>query len=325
MSIVDEKANLQLLQQNSKVDMISTAPPLERQRENKNYNDNDNNNEEEEVGKTKMGYCQQENQRYQEDQLDEDRREPQEIIYKLQKPVGSLSYTSVKDFAYSEKDPLHYGITIGGDGNVDHGYANANGSFERDLPPWSTQYSGRSGVADHSTVGYTKGSSFEQDYDNDDDEDEDDGNDDDNYDNYDDILNKKAVALYSFDPENDNELKLTENQIVIINYKYGQGWLVAHDPETGDTGLIPEEYVEFIGDADDDLGEEYEEDGIHGEHGGAGITKSSNRIEDEARPFLPEILQDDIVDGNESDWVDEEEEEEEEEEKEIKMRNQEPC
>lgn len=86
---------------------------------------------------------------------------------------------------------------------------------------------------------------------------------------------QKLILLYSFIPENDNELALNENQVVIIHYQYGQGWLVAQDPQTGETGLIPEEYVELYSDAE----------------------------QEEVKPFLPEFLQEDM--GNESDWEDE--------------------
>ncbi|ODQ80118.1 hypothetical protein BABINDRAFT_16674, partial [Babjeviella inositovora NRRL Y-12698] len=55
-----------------------------------------------------------------------------------------------------------------------------------------------------------------------------------------------AVALYDFEPENANEIALTAGQIIYVSYRHGQGWLVAEDPATGENGLIPEEYVQFI-------------------------------------------------------------------------------
>ncbi|ODV71938.1 adaptor protein NBP2, partial [Cyberlindnera jadinii NRRL Y-1542] len=54
-----------------------------------------------------------------------------------------------------------------------------------------------------------------------------------------------AVALFDFTPENDNEIGLTMGQIVWINYRYGQGWLVAEDDQ-GEIGLVPEEYVQLL-------------------------------------------------------------------------------
>ncbi|EME46884.1 hypothetical protein DOTSEDRAFT_94498, partial [Dothistroma septosporum NZE10] len=55
-----------------------------------------------------------------------------------------------------------------------------------------------------------------------------------------------SLALYSFEPENDNELRLTEGQTVLVAYRHGQGWLVAENPETGEQGLIPEQYVRLL-------------------------------------------------------------------------------
>lgn len=59
-------------------------------------------------------------------------------------------------------------------------------------------------------------------------------------------MSGKAVALFDFTSENENELPLVEGQIVWVSYRHGQGWLVAQDPRTGDTGLIPEEYVRLF-------------------------------------------------------------------------------
>jgi hypothetical protein len=60
----------------------------------------------------------------------------------------------------------------------------------------------------------------------------------------DDEINGQAVALFDFTPENDNEIALRTGQVIWINYRYGQGWLVAEDGN-GDIGLIPEEYVQL--------------------------------------------------------------------------------
>lgn len=64
-------------------------------------------------------------------------------------------------------------------------------------------------------------------------------------------INQRAIALFDFDPENDNEVALTEGQIILISYRHGQGWLVAEDPNTGENGLVPEEYVQILSDSDD--------------------------------------------------------------------------
>lgn len=76
------------------------------------------------------------------------------------------------------------------------------------------------------------------------------------------IVNQRAVALYDFEPENDNELRLAEGDIVFISYKHGQGWLVAENESGSKTGLVPEEFVSYI----------QPEDG-------------ENEVENKARPF----------------------------------------
>lgn len=57
-----------------------------------------------------------------------------------------------------------------------------------------------------------------------------------------------SLALYDFAPENDNELELKEGQIIQVGYRHGQGWLVAMNIETGEQGLVPEEYVRLLSD-----------------------------------------------------------------------------
>ncbi|KAF9732491.1 hypothetical protein PMIN06_005669 [Paraphaeosphaeria minitans] len=61
-------------------------------------------------------------------------------------------------------------------------------------------------------------------------------------------MHGKAVALFDFERENDNELPLVEGQIILVSYRHGQGWLVAQDPKTGESGLVPEEYVRLLRD-----------------------------------------------------------------------------
>ncbi|KAK0384129.1 hypothetical protein NLU13_8218 [Sarocladium strictum] len=58
----------------------------------------------------------------------------------------------------------------------------------------------------------------------------------------------KAVALFDFVRENENELPLAEGQIIWVSYRHGQGWLVAEDPKTQESGLVPEEYVRLLRD-----------------------------------------------------------------------------
>jgi hypothetical protein len=56
-------------------------------------------------------------------------------------------------------------------------------------------------------------------------------------------MHGKAVALFDFQSEHENELPLKEGQIILVSYRHGQGWLVAEDPRTGESGLVPEEFV----------------------------------------------------------------------------------
>jgi hypothetical protein len=61
-------------------------------------------------------------------------------------------------------------------------------------------------------------------------------------------MHGKAVALFDFERENENELPLVEGQIIWVSYRHGQGWLVAEDPRTHESGLVPEEYVRLLRD-----------------------------------------------------------------------------
>ncbi|KAK9465129.1 hypothetical protein V1512DRAFT_266749 [Lipomyces arxii] len=62
----------------------------------------------------------------------------------------------------------------------------------------------------------------------------------------DDEIYGRAIALFDFSPENDNEVALREGQEIWISYRHGQGWLVAQDPVTNESGLVPEEYVHIF-------------------------------------------------------------------------------
>ncbi|KAL8920552.1 MAG: hypothetical protein Q9208_006174 [Pyrenodesmia sp. 3 TL-2023] len=66
-------------------------------------------------------------------------------------------------------------------------------------------------------------------------------------------MHGKAVALFDFTKENENELPLSEGQVIWVSYRHGQGWLVAEDPKTGDKGLVPEEYVRLVRDIEGGL------------------------------------------------------------------------
>lgn len=66
-------------------------------------------------------------------------------------------------------------------------------------------------------------------------------------------MHGKAVALYDFARENENELPLVEGQVLWVSYRHGQGWLVAQDPKSGESGLVPEEYVRLVRDIEGGL------------------------------------------------------------------------
>ncbi|KAI5787652.1 hypothetical protein DFH27DRAFT_466969, partial [Peziza echinospora] len=61
-------------------------------------------------------------------------------------------------------------------------------------------------------------------------------------------MHGKAVALFDFQKENENELALVEGQVIWVSYRHGMGWLVAEDPKTRESGLVPEEYVRLLRD-----------------------------------------------------------------------------
>ncbi|KAJ5808168.1 hypothetical protein N7474_009437 [Penicillium riverlandense] len=66
-------------------------------------------------------------------------------------------------------------------------------------------------------------------------------------------MHGKAVALFDFAREHENELPLTEGQVIYVSYRHGQGWLVAEDPKTGENGLVPEEFVRLLRDIEGGL------------------------------------------------------------------------
>ena len=66
-------------------------------------------------------------------------------------------------------------------------------------------------------------------------------------------MHGKAVALFDFAREHENELPLKEGQVILVSYRHGQGWLVAEDPKTGESGLVPEEFVRLLRDIEGGL------------------------------------------------------------------------
>ena len=63
----------------------------------------------------------------------------------------------------------------------------------------------------------------------------------------------RAVALFDFTREHENELPLCEGQVVYVSYRQSHGWLVAEDPKTGESGLVPEEFVRLLRDIEGGL------------------------------------------------------------------------
>ena len=66
-------------------------------------------------------------------------------------------------------------------------------------------------------------------------------------------MHGKAVALFDFTSEHQNELPLKEGQIILVSYRHGQGWLVAEDPKTKESGLVPEAFVRLVRDIEGGL------------------------------------------------------------------------
>lgn len=122
-----------------------------------------------------------------------------------------------------------------------------------------------------------------------------------------DEINRRAIALFDFSPENDNEVRLVEGQVIWISYRHGQGWLVAEDPTTGENGLVPEEYVEIFDEEEAEESEHDENNAVQNPDKAKGENQTTDP--DDPKPFLPGILRQQESD---SDWVDTEYEEEEE-------------
>lgn len=83
---------------------------------------------------------------------------------------------------------------------------------------------------------------------------------------HDDELHGRAVALFDFSPEHENEFPLSEGQVIYISSRHGLGWLVAVDMQSGDCGLVPEEYVRLLEEEDEDFVDATEPDKASGKH-----------------------------------------------------------
>jgi hypothetical protein len=54
-----------------------------------------------------------------------------------------------------------------------------------------------------------------------------------------------AKALYDFDAENPSEITFRKDDLLYINYRQCEGWLVGYLQEDK-LGLIPENYVKLL-------------------------------------------------------------------------------
>lgn len=166
-----------------------------------------------------------------------------------------VGYISIRDFAYDESNPLHYGY-------YDDSLEETDGEEERtDMDEYEDIDDSQDDIDRRQSL------LLPTEY----------------------IVNKRAVALYDFEPENDNELGFHEGDILFISYRHGQGWLVAENQARDKTGLVPEEFVSFIETSE-------EEDNNDGEV---------------ARPFYLTQLISKSLQGENTDQNDEDEDEEE--------------
>lgn len=183
--------------------------------------------------------------------------------------IFNVGYISVKDFAYDESNPLHYGYFDNEQGFDDEHSNNDNDSNNNNIHAFNNGIV-IAEVADSHNIEEEYDGSFSQrpqslvipdDY----------------------IINQKAIALYDFEPENNNELELKEGDIVFINYRHGQGWLVAENLEKTKTGFVPEEFVSLLDSNQPSSDNQYESN--------RNIADNDNNTEDIPRPFyLTEII-----------------------------------
>lgn len=178
---------------------------------------------------TESGGLTEQTQRYYDQAPEEDKHEDRIEDIEAQKPNSStMGYISIKDYAYEISNPLHFGYYEDtGTSPLDEDDQMSDGDlYDHDI---ATDHDKRQSII------------LPRDY----------------------VINQLAVALYDFEPENDNELGLIEGDIVFISYRHGQGWLVAENQERTKTGLVPEEFVTYLAD-DDEAGNGYHEnsDGV---------------------------------------------------------------
>lgn len=135
---------------------------------------------------------------------------------------SALDFCEVRDFAYPDFHPLHYGVPLS---EMQGTQDNSSGDLDNDGNTFSDDELRQVDmpVSEDPVVYYSP-----------------------------DDIYRRAVALFDFVPENDNEIELIEGQVVWISYRHGQGWLVAENLESGATGLVPEEYVQLMPGEEDE-------------------------------------------------------------------------
>ena len=185
--------------------------------------------------------------------------------------VSTVGYISVKDFAYDESNPLHYGYFDDGQDFVEEYTSINNNSI-------NCNNNNQTFNDDIATTEVTDTYNIDDEYDDDFSQRPQSLMIPDDY-----IINKKAVALYDFQPENTNELELKEGDIIFVNYRHGQGWLVAENLSKTKNGFVPEEYVSFL-----DSNQSDDDNQVESYHN---TTDNDKYTEDKPRPFyLTEII-----------------------------------
>ena len=103
-------------------------------------------------------------------------------------------------------------------------------------------------------------------------------------------MHGKAVALFDFTRENVNELPLVEGQVIWVSYRHGQGWLVAEDPKTRESGLVPEAYVRLLRDIEGGL------TSLSGENVTSSNSGAHSSAYESSRPLSPDLT--DVANSN---------------------------
>lgn len=153
---------------------------------------------------------------------------------------SALTYTEVHDFAYPAFHRLHYGVPevcepepeSEGEGESEAGPGLGSSypeAFMRDGgPPWRQDPDLVSPVLLTHSINSIGGPEYEFSIASADE------------------VHGKAIALFDFHTEQENEIPLKRGQIIWISYRREVGWLVAEDPTSGEIGLVPENYIQLV-------------------------------------------------------------------------------